>query len=72
MAFHPMGTCRMGADPKRSVVNSFGESYDIKNLFIVDASIFPSSLGVNPQESIMAFSTRSAFYVLENERRYFQ
>lgn len=71
MAFHPMGTCRMGVDPKKSVVNSFGETHDIKNLFIVDASIFPSSLGVNPQESIMAFSTRSAFHVLENAERYF-
>lgn len=71
MAFHPMGTCRMGTNPKKSVVNSFGESHDVKNLFVVDASIFPSSLGVNPQESIMAFSTRSAFYVLDNSERYF-
>jgi choline dehydrogenase-like flavoprotein len=72
MAFHPMGTCRMGSDPKKSVVDSYGESHDIKNLFIVDASIFPSSLGVNPQESIMAFSTRSAFHVLENGEQYFR
>jgi choline dehydrogenase-like flavoprotein len=71
MAFHPMGTCRMGESHDKSVVNSFGESHDIKNLFIVDASIFPTSLGVNPQESIMAFSTRTAFHILNNSEKYF-
>lgn len=55
-AFHPMGTCRMGDNPKTSVVNAMLETHDIKNLFIADASVFPSSLGVNPQVSIMAFS----------------
>ncbi len=59
-AFHPMGTCRMGDNPKTSVVNSFLETHDIKNLFVADASVFPSSLGVNPQVTIMAFSLWAA------------
>lgn len=62
MAFHPMGTARMGSDSSISVVNEYGETYEIKNLYIADASIFPSSLGVNPQVSIMAFAT----YIAEN------
>lgn len=55
-AFHPMGTCRMGDDPRKTVVNARLESHDVEGLYIADASVFPSSLGVNPQESIMAFS----------------
>ena len=64
-AFHPMGTCRMGDNPKTSVVNPFLETHDIKNLFIADASVFPSSLGVNPQVSIMAFSLWAAENILK-------
>ncbi|MBI3541252.1 MAG: GMC family oxidoreductase [Deltaproteobacteria bacterium] len=63
VAFHPLGTCRMGEDPSQSVVNSFGEVHGVKNLFIADGSIFPSPLGVNPQESIMAFATRTADFI---------
>ena len=65
MAFHPMGTCRMGSERNNSVVNPYGESWDVKNLFIADASIFPTCLGVNPMESIMAFATRCADYIHE-------
>ena len=52
-ASHPLGTCRMGADPKRSVVGPTGEAHDLKNLYIADASVFPTSLGVNPQITVM-------------------
>ena len=62
-AFHPLGTCRMGSDPAQSVVDSYGEVHNMKNLFIADGSIFPSSLGVNPQETIMAFATRIAEFI---------
>ncbi len=68
MAFHPMGTCRMGAEPKKSVVNLNLESWDLQNLFIADASVFPSSLGVNPQETIWAFATRCAEHIIKNAR----
>ena len=49
---HQMGGCPMGADPKRSVVNSRGRHHELENLWIVDGSIFPTSLGVNPQLSV--------------------
>ena len=63
MAFHPMGTCRMGTSPEHSVVDPYGESFDLKNLFVADASLFPSCLGVNPMQSIMAFAHRNADYI---------
>ena len=62
--FHPMGTCRMGHDPASSVVGSWGEAHGVRGLYMADASIFPSCPGVNPQISIMAFATRTAFHIL--------
>lgn len=59
-AFHPLGTARMGVDPRRSVIDEQLRVHDLANLYIADGSIFPSSLGVNPQESIMAFAARLA------------
>lgn len=72
MAFHPMGSCRMGDEPKAAVVNRHLESHYVKNLFVSDASIFPTSLGVNPQLTIMAFATRLADYLKANRSNYFQ
>lgn len=51
---HQMGGCAMGADPRRSVVNAHGKHHEFQNLWIADGSIFPTSLGVNPQLSIYA------------------
>lgn len=51
---HPLGTCRMSEDPLRGVVNSTGETHDLRGLFIADGSIFPNCPGVNPQVTIMA------------------
>lgn len=59
-AFHPLGTCAMGPDPKTSVVNPNHETHDVKNLYICDGSVVPTPLCVNPQETIMALSTRAA------------
>lgn len=53
-ASHPMGTARMGADPTRSVVDPAGRVYGWANLRVADASVFPTSLGVNPQVTTMA------------------
>ena len=52
--WHLMGTARMGKDPERSVVNEWGRSHDVKNLFIVDGSVFVTSGGVNPTSTIQA------------------
>ncbi|MBU0992477.1 MAG: GMC family oxidoreductase [Proteobacteria bacterium] len=69
-AFHPLGTCRFGNDPGESVVDMNLESHDIKGLFIPDGSPFPTSLGVNPQVTIMAFATRTSDYIAESIERY--
>lgn len=60
---HLMGGCRMGNDPSQSVVNSFGQSHDIPNLFICDASIFVTSGGGNPTNTVMALAARTADYI---------
>ena len=51
-----MGTARMGDDPERSVVNSWGRSHDVKNLFIIDGSIFVTAAAVNPTTTIQALA----------------
>lgn len=70
-AYHPMGTCRMGRDARRAVVDSYLESHAVKRLFVVDASVFPTSLGVNPQASIMTFAARTADYLVRRRDVYF-
>jgi len=52
--WHLLGTARMGTDPQRSVVNAWGRSHDVRNLFIVDGSVFVTSGGVNPTATIQA------------------
>lgn len=64
-AFHPLGTCRMGADPGRSVVSPDGETHDVRHLFVCDGSAVPGPLGVNPQMTIMALSERAAARVAQ-------
>ena len=63
--WHLMGTARMGTDPERSVVNEWGRSHDVKNLFIVDGSIWVTSGGVNPTSTIQAL----ALYIADNIKR---
>ncbi len=60
IAFHPLGTARMGVDPRRSVVDTNHQCHDVPGLYVVDGSSIPSSLGVNPQVTIMAMATRAA------------
>ena len=54
--WHLMGTARMGKDPQKSVVNEWGRSHDVKNLFVVDGSIFVTSAGVNPTRTIQTLA----------------
>jgi choline dehydrogenase-like flavoprotein len=61
---HQNGTCRLGADPKTSVVNEFGQSHEVDNLFVVDASCFVTSGGRNPVLSIQALAFRFAEYIV--------
>jgi len=54
--WHLMGTARIGTNPQTSVVNEWGRSHDVKNLFIVDGSIFVTSAGTNPTSTIQALA----------------
>lgn len=62
-AYHPLGTCRMGPDPSRSVIGPSHECWDVPGLFVVDGAAVPGPLGVNPQLTIMALSERAAEHV---------
>jgi choline dehydrogenase-like flavoprotein len=66
---HAMGSCRMGDDPRTSVVNSFGQAHDVRNLFVCDTSVFVTSAGVNPTLTAMALASRSADYVAASAKR---
>ncbi|MEO7109918.1 MAG: GMC family oxidoreductase [Polyangiaceae bacterium] len=57
-AYHPLGTCRIGVDPKTSVCRPDHETHEIESLYIADGSAVPSALGVNPQMTIMAMALR--------------
>jgi len=61
---HQMGGCAMGADPRTSVVGPDLRHHHVANLFVIDGSVFPSSLGVNPQESIMGVASWAAAKML--------
>ena len=60
IGFHPLGTCRMGRDARVGVVDGDHRVYGTDNLYVVDGSSVPTSLGVNPQVTIMAMATRAA------------
>ena len=60
MAFHPLGTCRLADSPEKGVCDSNHRVFGTKNIFVCDGSSIPTSLGVNPQLTIMALATRLA------------
>jgi choline dehydrogenase-like flavoprotein len=62
---HQMGGCAMGADPKQSVVRSDFRHHHVDNLFVVDGSVLPTSLGVNPQETIFGLASFAAGFILK-------
>ena len=64
MAFHPLGTARADARPDRGVVDPDLKLHGVDGLYVADASAVPSSLGVNPQITIMALATRLAYQLL--------
>ncbi len=59
-ASHPMASCRMGADPSTSVIGPTGEAHGLPGLHLADSSVFPTSLGVNPQLTTMTLATAIA------------
>jgi choline dehydrogenase-like flavoprotein len=63
-AIHEVGIARMGSDPKKSVLNQFQQTHDIKNLFVMDGAGFTSTACQNPTLTIMALCVRSCDYLM--------
>jgi choline dehydrogenase-like flavoprotein len=66
--WHLLGTCLMGNDPKKSVVNQWGQTHDVPNLYIFDGSTFPTSAGLNPTATIMSVALRQTKHMISERR----
>ncbi|HZX14812.1 MAG TPA: GMC family oxidoreductase [Thermodesulfobacteriota bacterium] len=67
---HMSGTCRMGNDPNKSVLNTFCQSHDVKNLFVIDSSCFVTEGGGDsPSLTIMAIALRASDYVISEAKK---
>jgi len=66
VSYHPQGTCRMGSDPTKSVVNPYGETHDVKGLYVADASLLPTSIGYNPQQTVYTLASYIADHIVKN------
>jgi choline dehydrogenase-like flavoprotein len=69
IACHEVGTARMGRDPRSSVLNQFCQSWDVRNLFVMDGSCFVTQAVQNPTLTMMAIAGRSCDYLIEACRR---
>jgi choline dehydrogenase-like flavoprotein len=69
MTVHIMGSARMALDPSRGATDAFGRVFDVPGLYVADASLLPSPVGVNPQETIAALVTRNARRWLDGDAR---
>ena len=68
-SIHEVGTCRMGDDPKRSVLNKWNQSHDHKNLFVVDGASFTSAGWQNPTMTILSLSMRASEYLASEMKK---
>ena len=66
---HEVGTARMGVDPKTSVLNSFCQAHDVKNLFVTDGAPFVTNPDNNPTLTILALSLRASEYLLDQAKK---
>jgi choline dehydrogenase-like flavoprotein len=66
--WHILGTCKMGDDPENSVVDGYGRTHDVSNLFVFDGSTFPTSSGCNPAATIMAVALRATKNLINTRR----
>ncbi|WP_142280962.1 GMC family oxidoreductase, partial [Mycobacterium palustre] len=64
---HVCGTCRFGTDPKTSVLDPQNRAHEVHNLYVVDASFFPSSAGLNPSLTVAANALRVATHINDTE-----
>src|ERR1700689_5544849 len=68
-AIHESGTVRMGENPKKSALNKYCQTHDVKNLFVTDAAAFVTSPDKNPTLSILALSWRASEYLLDEAKK---
>ncbi|MCY3801328.1 MAG: GMC family oxidoreductase [Chloroflexi bacterium] len=66
--WHLMGTARMGDDPADSVVDKWGRTHDVPNLFVVDGSVFVTCAPINPTTTIQALALRTADWIADNHQ----
>lgn len=69
IATHLFGAARMGPAADRGVVSPDFETYEVPGLYVVDSSVFPTNLGVNPQHTIMAMASHASVRMAERARR---
>jgi choline dehydrogenase-like flavoprotein len=68
-SIHELGSCRMGTDPKTSVLNGWNQSHDVRNLFVMDGGSFVSGGVQNPTLTILALSLRASEYIVEQRKK---
>jgi choline dehydrogenase-like flavoprotein len=66
---HELGGCRMGSDPKTSVLDAFCRAHDVPNLYVVDGSVFPSASEKNPTHTMMALAARTADHIADRLKK---
>jgi choline dehydrogenase-like flavoprotein len=68
VGWHLLGTAKMGDDPETSVVDRWGRTHDVPNLYVFDGSVWPTSAGVNPTATIAAMALRFADHLVDERR----
>ena len=68
-SIHELGGCRMGDDPKKSVLNKWNQSHDVKNLFVVDGGSFVTAGSQNPTITIMSLAMRACEYMVDEAKK---
>lgn len=68
-SLHETGVCRMGNDPKKYVTNKWAQAHDVPNLYIADASMFPSCTDKTTTMPIVAFTMRNCDYMIDNFKK---
>jgi choline dehydrogenase-like flavoprotein len=66
---HELGTARMGADPKKSVLNRYNQTHDVKNVFVTDGASFVGAANQNPTLTILALTIRASEYLVDEMKR---
>jgi choline dehydrogenase-like flavoprotein len=69
LCIHEVGTARMGEDPKKSVLNKFNQSWDVKNLFVTDGSCFVTQGCQNPTLTMMAITVRACDFIVDQFKK---